>query len=88
MRRGYTFSSGAREGTENLPLQSTTDTTQFSEAEKRKAPSKGHRGAILTHGHQVAVVLQHHVLVQVLLIGGQELPLLPCEVHSHILQCQ
>jgi len=33
-------------------------------------------------------MLQHHVPVQGLLRRGQELPLLPREVHGHILQCQ
>ena len=91
-RRENTHFSWATEGTENLPLQSITDTPELSEAEKGKAtdwgPSKGHRGAVLTHRQQVAIVLQHHLLVQVLLRRGQELPLLPREVHSHIVKRQ
>ena len=52
-------------------------------------PGEGVRlQGLIPHGHQVAVVLQRHVPVQVLLIGGQELPLLPREVHGHILQGQ
>lgn len=62
-----------------------------SEAEIGKATdwglSEGPAGAILTHRHQVAIVLQHHVS-GCRLRSGQELPLLPCEVHGHILQCQ
>ena len=50
MKREYTFSSGTGDETENLPLQSMTDTTKPSEAEERK-------GTVLTHRHQVAIVL-------------------------------
>ena len=68
------------------------DTAELSEAEIRKATdwglSEGPGGAVLTHGHQVAVVLQHHVPVQGLLSRGQQLPLFPREVHGHVLQRQ
>ena len=37
MKREYTFLSGTRDETKNLPLQSMTDTTKPSEAEERKA---------------------------------------------------
>lgn len=42
------------------------------------------RGGAPTQGHQVAVVLQHHAPVQVLLRGLQQPPLLPSEVHTHV----
>ena len=77
MKREYTFLSGTRDETKNLPLQSMTDPTKPSEAEERKA-------TVLTHRHQVAVVLQHHVPVQGLLSRGQELPLLQHDIHGHI----
>lgn len=41
---------------------------------------------MLTHCQEVAVDLQHHVLVQVSLDGVQASPLLLAEVHSHILK--
>lgn len=40
----------------------------------------------LTQGNQVPIVLQHHISVHDLLCGVQELPLLPGEVHKHILE--
>ena len=67
-------------------------TPEFSEAEKGKAtdwgPGQWPRGAVLTHKHQVAIVLQHHIPVQGLLNRGQELPLLPREVHGHVVKCE
>lgn len=41
---------------------------------------------MLTHCQEVAVDLQHHVLVQASLGGVQVLPLLLAEVHSYILK--
>lgn len=41
---------------------------------------------VLTQGHEAAHVLQHHISVQVLLSRVQELLLVPCEAHSHILK--
>lgn len=70
------------------------DTEELSEAEAkiRKATdwglSEGPGGAVLTHRHQVAIVLQHHIPVQGLLSRGQELPLLPREAHGHIVKCE
>ena len=46
----------------------------------------GPQPAVLTHCQEVAVDLQHHVLVQVSLDGVQASPLLLAEVHSHILK--
>ena len=66
------------------------DTAELSEVEAKigKATdwglSEGPAGAILTHRHQVAIVLQHHVPVQGLLSRGQELPLLQHDIHGHI----
>ena len=71
---------------------SITDAPELSEAEKGKAtdwgPGQWPRGAVLTHRHQVAIILQHHIPIQGLLNRGQELPLLPCEVHGHISKCE
>lgn len=40
----------------------------------------------LTQGHQILVVLQHHVFVHDLLSSIQEIPLLSGEVHMYILE--
>lgn len=49
-------------------------------------PSKSPSSGVLTHGEKVAVDLQHHILIQVSLGRVQLLPLLPAEVHGHILK--
>ena len=49
-------------------------------------PSKSSRSGVLTHREKVAVDLQHHILIQVSLHRVQLLPLLPAEVHGHILK--
>lgn len=41
---------------------------------------------VLTQEHEVAVVLQHHISVQVLLRGVEQLPLLQRELHGHVLE--
>ena len=43
-------------------------------------------GGTLTHGDQVAVVLQHDIPAEVLQSGVQLLPLLQGEVHKHVLK--
>ena len=86
-KREYTHFSWARED-----IRALQTTPELSEAEKGKAtdwgPGQWPRGAVLTHRHQVAIILQHHIPIQGLLNRGQELPLLPCEVHGHISKCE
>ena len=94
-RRGFSLRtgniihlSGAREGSENLLLESIADTEALSRWEKWPLTEDSLRDTGDTSSptrHQVAMVLQHHrIPVRVLLIGGQELPLLPRELHSHV----
>lgn len=44
------------------------------------------REDVLTQEHEIAVVLQHHIPVQALLHGVQQLPLVQREIHSHVLE--
>lgn len=81
----------SREGSENLLLESIVDTEALSSWEKWPLTEDSLRDTGDTSSptrHQVAMVLQHHIWVQVLLIGVQELPLLPRELHSHVVICR
>ena len=62
-------------------------TTDGSKKQKQtKSTNEERWPTTLTHRSQVPVVLQHHVLVQDFLSGGQLGPLLLGEVHWHFLE--
>ena len=64
-----------------------SDSIVLANKEARKCQgSFPEEGLLLTQREHVPVILQHHIPVEVPLSWLQTLPLLPDEVHSHILK--
>lgn len=74
------------QGQTDYVLQMSHCTPQEGKTSPQGGPSKSPRSDVLTHGEEVAVDLQHHILVQASLGRVQLLPLLPAEVYGHVLK--